>query len=68
MQDQPKGNTREDARRQVAEANKAELDNCKAEIETILNKYHCKIDASMLIKAGAITPIIEITKKTGDPA
>lgn len=40
-----------------------DVERCKEELNTCLNKYDCMFDIAMVIRAGSNTPILDVTKR-----
>lgn len=58
--------TKEEALEVLRKQRQVDIKKCVAEVESVLEKYSCKIDCSFIIKANSITPCITIIAKSSN--
>ena len=55
--------TANQARDVLLKAQKDNAENCRREVQTILDRYNCMMDVAMILKAGSIIPNVSIISK-----
>ena len=50
----------EDAREVLMQDQQANLELCRREIDAILEKHNCRLEASVLLRAGQVIPQVKI--------
>lgn len=49
-----------DAREVLAQDQQANLELCRQEIDAVLEKHNCRLEASVLLRAGQVIPQVKI--------
>lgn len=52
--------TPEEAREVLAQTQQEQVQACRQEIDAVLEKHNCRLDASMLLRAGQVIPQVQI--------
>ena len=50
----------EDAREVLAQDQQANLQACREEVDAVLEKHNCRLEASMLLRAGQVIPRVTV--------
>ena len=53
----------EKAKEVLIKANKENVEKCRIEIQTVLDKHNCTLDISMVLKANQNIPVVNIIEK-----
>ena len=52
--------TSEEAREVLMQEQQANLQACRQEIDAVLEKHNCRLEAEMLLRAGQVIPRVQI--------